>query len=268
VSPLRLLISDVDGTLVTPDKELTPATIAAVAALGDAGVLFAVTSGRPPRGLAMLIEPLQITTPVCAFNGGVVATPQMEILIEHAIDPTLVPTILAALGESGIDPWLFQGTDWFVRDLHGPHVEREIHACQFSPEERESLDGLVRDVAKLVGVHDDPVRIAAAHELITARVGDTVSASSSQPYYLDVTHRDANKGWVVDYFVRTLEINHDEIAVIGDAANDVLMFNRAGTAIAMGNATPEVRAAAAHTTASNSEDGFARAVTEVVLTHV
>ena len=72
---IRLLLADVDGTLVTPEKMLTQRTVDAVHALHAAGVLFAITSGRPPRGMSMLVEPLGITTPIAAFNGGLWSSP-------------------------------------------------------------------------------------------------------------------------------------------------------------------------------------------------
>ena len=70
---IRLLLADIDGTLVTQDKVLTSQAIAAVAKLRQAGIMFAVTSGRPPRGMSMLIEPLELSTPIAAFNGGLFA---------------------------------------------------------------------------------------------------------------------------------------------------------------------------------------------------
>ena len=69
-----LLLSDVDGTLVTKDKALTARSVEAVRALHEAGIHFAVTSGRPPRGMEMLVEPLALATPIAAFNGGLVAS--------------------------------------------------------------------------------------------------------------------------------------------------------------------------------------------------
>ena len=84
---IRLLLADVDGTLVTRDKVLTDRAIAAVGKLRQAGILFAVTSGRPPRGMSMVIEPLGITTPIAAFNGGLFARPDMSV-IEERSSPT------------------------------------------------------------------------------------------------------------------------------------------------------------------------------------
>ncbi len=83
--PIRLFLADVDGTLVTQDKVLTDRAIAAVAKLKQAGILFAITSGRPPRGMSMLIEPLQLTTPIAAFNGGVFIRPDMSVIEQQTI---------------------------------------------------------------------------------------------------------------------------------------------------------------------------------------
>ena len=91
---IRLLLSDVDGTLVKMDKTLTERSIEAVRALHDAGIHFAVTSGRPPRGMSMLVEPLALKTPLAAFNGGLVVEPDMDVVEQHVVPDELVaPTI-------------------------------------------------------------------------------------------------------------------------------------------------------------------------------
>src|ERR1700716_1487527 len=84
-SKISLVLADVDGTLVTVDKVLTPRARAAVKALHGAGVAFAITSGRPPRGMAMLIDPLALRTPMAGFNGGIFVRPDMTIMEEHVL---------------------------------------------------------------------------------------------------------------------------------------------------------------------------------------
>ena len=96
-SPIRLVVSDVDGTLVTSDKVLTNATVAAVRKLGASGIHFAITSGRPPKGMAMLVQPLWLSTPIGGFNGGLLVDPAMEVLEERRIPDDLVAGIVAAL---------------------------------------------------------------------------------------------------------------------------------------------------------------------------
>jgi len=90
-----------------------------------------------------------------------------------------------------------------------------------------------------------------------------VSAARSQPYYLDVTHPDANKGYVVSRLSNMLGIPTDQIATIGDMPNDVAMFENSGLSIAMGQANDEVKSAA--TCTSSEEEGFATAVERYVL---
>jgi len=262
---IRLLLADVDGTLVTQDKVLTDRAIAAVGKLKQAGILFAVTSGRPPRGMSMLIEPLGITTPVAAFNGGLFVRPDMSVIEQRVIPDDVTPLVIEVLGSHGMDVWVYRGADWFVQDPNGPHVARESWTVKFGPTPIASFAPVSDHVAKVVGVSDDYDAVQRAVDAIRERFGNHVSAAKSQPYYGDVTHPDANKGCVARYFSQTYRIRTAEIATIGDAANDVLMFAHSGLSIAMGNASPEVQRAARRVTASNEDEGFANAVERFVL---
>jgi Cof subfamily protein (haloacid dehalogenase superfamily) len=262
---VRLMLADVDGTLVTPEKALTQRAVDAVRSLGKAGILFAVTSGRPPRGMAMLIEPLDITTPIAAFNGGVLVDRDMSVIEQRVLPEQLVRPAADLIGSFGLDVWLYRGSDWYVPDPNGSHVARESATVQFQPEVMTSLDGLTSDVAKLVGVSDDADAVARATSAVHDRFGDHVSAARSQAYYLDVTHPDANKGAVARYLSHRYNISPDNIATIGDMPNDVLMFAHSGLSIAMGNATLEVQRSARRVTTSNSDEGFANAVDRFVL---
>jgi Cof subfamily protein (haloacid dehalogenase superfamily) len=262
---VRLLLADVDGTLVTPEKELTEAAIAAVKELAEAGVLFALTSGRPPRGMAMLIAPLRICTPVAAFNGGELVDPEdMTVIEQHTIPDRLLGPVVELLRHHSLDAWVYQGSDWYVQDPDGSHGAREAATVQFEPTVRADYEGL-RDVVKIVGVSDDHAAVARAATAAHDRFGDRVSAARSQPYYVDVTHPSANKGSVVEYLSRRYEIPVSRIATIGDMPNDVLMFAKSGLSIAMGNADREVQRAARRVTGPNDGDGFAEAVRRFVL---
>ncbi len=263
--PIDLVLADVDGTLVTNDKVLTPAAIEAVHELGRAGIAFAVTSGRPPRGMAMLVEPLQLTTPIAAFNGGLLVKPDMSVLEQRVVPEAIVRPALELLGSFGLVSWIYRGADWFVLDPKGPHVDRESWTVKFDPTVVSSFDHLTSDVAKIVGVSDDRHAMDAATAATQERFGDHVSAAQSQPYYLDITHPDANKGSVVKMLSARLRVSPERIATIGDMPNDVLMFARSGLSIAMGNADPQVQRAARRVTASNEDEGFARAMDRFVL---
>jgi Cof subfamily protein (haloacid dehalogenase superfamily) len=261
----RLVVSDVDGTLVTSDKVLTDASIEAVARLRASGIDFAVTSGRPPRGMSMLFEPLDVTAPVGGFNGALLVEPSMQVLEERALSAALVTPIMATLSDFGLDVWLYQGVEWLVLDLDGDHVQREAFTVQFEPTRVTNLAGRTDGVVKIVGVSDDAASIDAATTAVRSAFGADVSATTSQPYYLDVTHPLANKGMVVRYLSTTLGIPLEQIATIGDGPNDALMFAQTGLSIAMGNAAPDVQRAADVITSSNDDDGFAAAIEQYVL---
>ncbi len=262
---IRLVLSDVDGTLVTPEKELTDASIEAVRRLGKAGILFALTSGRPPRGMAMYVEPLRLSTPVAAFNGGMLVNPDMTVIEQHAIPGELVAETIALLESFALGVWVYRGADWLVRDPRGPHVERESFTVQFAPTPVDSYEGMLDGVAKIVGVSDDHDAVARAAAAAAERFGDSVSASRSQPYYVDVTHPLANKGSVVRWLAAHYGISSEEIATIGDMPNDVLMFAHSGLSIAMGNADREVQRAARRIAGANDREGFAGAIERFVL---
>jgi Cof subfamily protein (haloacid dehalogenase superfamily) len=259
------LLSDVDGTLVRRDKSLSARSIDAVRALHDEGILFAVTSGRPPRGMTMLVEPLSLQTPLAAFNGGLMIEADMNVLEEHVVPGHVVPPTIDLLESFDLSVWVYRGADWFIRDPEGPHVEREAHTVQFAPTVVASFEGVESDVAKIVGVSDDYDTVEAAASAAREELGEHISASRSQPYYLDVTHPQANKGAVVTFLSERYGITADAIATIGDMPNDVLMFAHSGLSIAMGNAHREVQRAARYVTTANDDDGFANAVERFIL---
>jgi Cof subfamily protein (haloacid dehalogenase superfamily) len=265
-TPIRMLIADVDGTLVTQEKVLTKRAAEAVLSLRDAGVEFSVTSGRPPRGMAMLIEPLKLTQPLAAFNGGVLIKPDLTTVVDQKFFPAGVPEkVIEAIENHDLDVWLYTDTGWFVRDANAAHVAREQWTVKFPPTVVKNFDGLLGRVAKVVGVSDDLERVAKCEKDVQQAGGTHISAARSQPYYLDVTHPQANKGGVVLAMSKLLNIPAEAIATIGDMPNDVLMFEKSGVSIAMGNASPEVQGSATYVTSSNEEEGFANAIEKFVL---
>jgi Cof subfamily protein (haloacid dehalogenase superfamily) len=263
---IRLVISDVDGTLVTQGKALTPEAVAAARELNSAGITLAITSGRPPRGMQMLVEPLRLENQIAGFNGGVFVYPDMRVATTHLLPPDEAKEAVRLILAADLDAWLYTTEDWLVRDKYGAHVAREAMTVGFDAKvTRRFADEHFERAVKVVGVSDDYANVARCEKTVQMALGARASASRSQPYYLDVTHPLANKGEVVTTLSKLLEIEPAEIATIGDGANDVLMFARSGFSIAMGNASDEVKAKAASVTASNEEEGFAKAMRDLVL---
>ena len=266
VEMIKLLIADVDGTLLNRQKVLTARACEAVARLRAAGIEFGVTSGRPPRGMAKLVEPLKLTAPMAAFNGGVYVTPDLKtVLVQRTIAPNVAKQVLAYLLQSGLDVWVYRGADWFLRRPDAPHVARESSNVGFDPTVIQDLDGVLDEAIKIVGISDDRPLVARCEAELGARLAAYASVARSQPYYLDITHPEANKGMVVRVASRILQIPIEQIATIGDMPNDVHMLSIAGLSIAMGNASAEVQQSARHVTTSNEEEGFAHAVETFIL---
>lgn len=262
---IRLVIADVDGTLVTQDKVLTPRSIEAVKHLREAGIAFSITSGRPPLGMKMLIDPLALSEPIAAFNGGVLVRPDLSVMTQSFVPAEIAGKIIATIVRHGLDVWVYTGRDWLVRDANAPHVAREQWTVKFAPKVVPDFDSYLDQVAKIVGVSDDYAAVARCEADVHHDCGNHASAARSQPYYLDVTHTDANKGHVVAVLSQVLSIPPAQIATIGDMQNDVLMFEKSGLSIAMGNADAEVQRQARFVTSSNEEEGFANAMETFVL---
>ena len=256
---IKLLLADVDGTLVDSKKRITPRACRAISRLREAGIGFAVTSGRPPRGMKMIADAVDLTAPIAAFNGGTLVAPDTFAVIESfTLERETAERVIAALGKHGLDAWVYAGLDWYLRDLSAAHREKEEHTVQFPPTVVTDFSAaLARGVSKIVGVSDDLDLVARTEKAIqeefagamstkqsnperehdaAAPASPSVSAARSQPYYLDVTHPMANKGSGGGHAGENQGITATQIATIGDMPNDVLMFVKSGFSIAMGQA--------------------------------
>jgi Cof subfamily protein (haloacid dehalogenase superfamily) len=263
---IRLLLADVDGTLVTKEKVLTEATKAAAAELHSVGIVLAITSGRPPRGMSMLIQALNLQGAIAGFNGGVLVNPDLSVIESHTLDLAAATQALELMLAHGLDAWIYTPNDWLIRDRSAPHVARETSTVKFDAKVVTSFTGEhLAQAVKIVGVSDDLNLVADCETMVRRELGKGVSAARSQPYYLDVTHPKANKGNVVTTLSKFFDVRPDQIATIGDMPNDVFMFRKSGFSIAMGNASDEVKSQASAVTDSNENEGFAKAVRKFVL---
>lgn len=265
MAEIKLLLADVDGTLVTKEKVLTPRAVGAVQALRKAGVKFAITSGRPPMGMQMLIEPLGIDTPVAGFNGGMWVNPDLSQIEARTLPRATAESAVSMLLDAGLDVWVYSGEDWLIHNESAPHVAREQFTVKFPPKITKDFSAALGKAVKIVGVSDDLPLVEKTELHLQQALGDHASAARSQPYYIDVTHPEANKGFVVGYLAKHFDLPASSIATIGDQPNDTLMFRKGGVSIAMGNASEDVQKQATHVTTSSEEEGFANAVDKFVL---
>ena len=265
MSPPRLLVSDVDGTLVDKQKRLTPATVDAVKRLEAAGVRFTIISARPRSGMMPIADALGIDGPMAAFNGGLVFHRDGTVDSHDTIDETTARGAIDLIGDLQVDLWVFADDRWHSSTDRGVHVEHERIAANQSPVLDADMTELLDRADKITFVSDTPETLKELHARIDARYAGRATVAQSQTYYLDITALEANKGDGVTALAAAAGVPLDATVAIGDQANDLPMLSRAGMAIAMGNAPPPVQAAAAHVTTANDTDGVAHAIDTLIL---
>ena len=264
MSRIALVVSDVDGTLVTREKVLTDGTKDAVRRLGDAGIGFTIVSSRPTVGMRFLIEPLAITLPVGSFNGSAIVDPQLKPIEQHLIPSATAQTSLDVLNEFGVDAWLFTNDRWLTRNGDGEYVPNETRAIRADPTVVADFSPYLNDACKIVGASSDAALLLRCEAAMQETLGGRATAVRSQSYYLDVTPPGRDKGTFVQAMAKRLGIPTGAVATIGDMENDLAMFRASGLSFAMGNAADDIKKMATHVTASNEDEGFAKAV-EIIL---
>ena len=262
-SPIALVISDIDGTLITSNHEVTDSTKAAAAKLYERGIELSLASSRPPRSITPLADALKLRGPFAAFNGALVVKRNGEVLARSVISVETIARVKAVADHFTLAVWLYDDLDWWApwRDAF---VDREEHTSGFSPRIDGYAERTTRDANKLTVV-GKPELVAQAEERLLSELSNDVSASRSKPRFLDVTAYGIHKGTVVVRLAALINIPTERVAVIGDGLNDVEMFRQAGTSIAMGQAVDEVQEAANYVTTSNDDEGWARGIEQFVL---
>ena len=264
-SRISLLVSDIDGTLINGNKELTPATLAAAAKLRDAGVRLCLVSSRSVRGMQMYLQQIGNDTPSAGLNGGEIVDASGEVLELQSLDAEAARLTVETLTTHHVDAWAFTGREWLIRDIAGPYVPRERRAVQFEPTVVASFEPYIDRIGKIMGATNDYPLLERMEVEIQTMLGDRVSSHRSSPWYLDVTHPKANKGRAAHRLAALLGVDPSEVACIGDMDNDISMLSTSALSIAMGNAPPQVVDAAHFVTATNEQDGWAEAVETLIL---
>lgn len=261
---IRLLVSDIDGTLVRHDKSLSEAVVAAALRVQRAGVPMSLISARPPSGMLWIAERLGLAGPIGAFNGGTIVRPDGGLVSADRLDPAVAALALALVDRPGVTPWLFADGAWYAKGTSA-HDPSERLSANVEVAMVTDLTGLLARVDKLVGVSEDHELLVRLEAEMVGALGQRATIARSQPYYLDVTAPRGNKGDGVAALAAAYGVPLDAVAVFGDQRNDLAMFARAGLSVAMGQAPDAVRAAATHVARSNEEDGVADAIARFVL---
>lgn len=261
---IRLLVSDIDGTLVRDDKTLSDANRDAIRALRADGVAVSLISARPPSGILGLAGTLGLTGPLAAFNGGTLFDPDGTIRVAHRLEAADAAAALRLIQRCGAIAWVFADGAWFVTRLDSRHLPRERRAACLEPSVRTDFTALAGQIDKIVAVSDDAALLAQIETQGIESIGARATIARSHACYLDITHRSANKGDGLAALAAAFAVDLGEVAALGDMTNDLPMFARAALSVAMGQAPAEVRAAVDATAATNERDGVADAITRFI----
>lgn len=262
---IKLLVSDIDGTLITDDKKITPEALVAVQKLKEAGIHLCLVSSRPPQGIQMFFKDLNIVTPFAALNGGEIIGNDGSVASSMAMNTQDADEVCELLQKNDVKAWLFGGFDWVVFDMNDPFISHEKAVVGGNPEIIDHVSQYKNRIVKIEGVSSNTALLDELADKINQEYPDTVKALRSSDHYLDITHPKANKGFAAIELGKQYGIDISEIACIGDMDNDIPMLEIAGLAIAMGQSSERVYRHAHFQTKSNEENGWAYAVENFIL---
>lgn len=265
---IKLIVSDIDGTLVRKDKSLSDGNIAAIHRAVEAGIKVTLISARPPSGMMWIAEKLGLPGPFGAFNGGTLFLADGAVTERHRIAEDVAKAVLDKLKQEPVTPWLFADGEWLTPTTDPVHTPREVASAGVDPVVTSEVGDRVSRADKIVAVSDDEALLDRIEAEVRDMIGDRATIARSQTYYLDITAPLANKGDGIAALAKVYGVDLEECVALGDQFNDVPMFERAGFSVAMGQGPEKVRTAAKEVAKSNDEDGVADAIDRFVLPKV
>ena len=260
----RLLVIDVDGTLLTTDYRLTAVTRRSVQQVSDQGVQVVLASARSPRALHPLMEELSITGLAICYTGALTCriSPDphapSEAVTEQRISLSSAHMVLHNGLERGLSIGWYCGDEWYIRSWDAA-LERESRLTGATPIVEPDLAHMTEAPHKLLAIAGEPAVFPELSRLASTLPPDC-RGQFSLDNYLEITHRDVDKATALLAMGQQLGITPANMVAIGDGENDQAMLRLVGLGIAMGNASPEVQAAADWVTDTNNRDGVALAI--------
>lgn len=262
---VRLVVSDMDGTILTPHKELAPSTLQAVKALQEAGITLCLASARPPASMLPYVRKLGLASQNAGFNGGIIFAPDGTFSVNRVLPRDAVKIMCDMLHVHKVETWLLTGEEWLVKDAATPFVGHERRHTGLVPRQVDNLYDHFEGVGKVMGISTDYDLVERMETEIGVMLKGEASVRRSNESMLDITPVLANKGEALRALSDLYGVRPEETACIGDAPNDLSMFAVSGLSIAMGQATDDIKANAQFVTDTNERNGWASAVSRFIL---
>ena len=269
----KLLVLDVDGTLLNDAKEISKRTLASLLKVQQMGIRVALASGRPTYGLMPLAKTLELGNYggfIISYNGGQIITAQNgEILFERRINPEMLPYLEKKARKNNFAIFTYHDDTILTDSSDNEHVRAEANLNNLKIIQEEEFSTAI-DFApcKCILVSNDEEALKDLEEHWKKRLDGTLDVFCSEPYFLEVVPCGIDKANTLGVLLSYLNIAREEVIAIGDGVCDVNMLQVAGLGIAMGHAQDSVKVCADYVTASNEEDGVAQSVEKLILAEV
>lgn len=259
---IKMVVSDLDGTLLNSHHEVTEKTKEAIHYLRQLGIHFTIATGRPDQLVKEYVGELDINDPVIMYNGSVIGHPfQKERILEHVLPKDRVNEIFEFCEQEEIICMPY--TKEMIISRPNYRVDYFLERNQSLPEAYQAIFKDIRDVKDIVSLPIHKILLIENDELKHRRITDKFSkyhdmtVVSSQKGFIDINPIGVNKGVALEQLAKHHNVSLDDVLVFGDQDNDVSMLEVAGHSVAMKNASQKALAAADEQTGSNDEDGVA-----------
>lgn len=269
----KLLVLDVDGTLLNDNKEISPRTLSALLKVQQMGVHIVLASGRPTCGLKPIAEKLELKNYggyVLSYNGGEIHDAQTdELIFERRIDPQMIPYLVKKAKKGNFSIFTYRGNKIYTNNPDNPHVQEE---AALNGMEIVKTDDFAAEISfsphKCMLVNDEEDVLVDLEQHWKRRLNGVLDVFQSEKYFLEVVPQFIDKANTLGVLLEKLSIDPEAVVAIGDGVCDFTMIQLAGLGIAMGNAQDSVKACAEYTTKDNNNDGVAEAVEKSVISSI
>lgn len=269
----KLLVLDVDGTLLNNAREISKRTLAALLKVQQMGVRIVLASGRPTYGLMPLAKALELGNYggfIVSYNGcQIIKAQNGEILFERRINPEMLPYIEKKARKNGFALFTYHDDTIITDSPDNEYIrnEAQLNNLKIIREDEFSI-AVDFPPCKCMLVSDDEEALIGLEEHWKKRLDGTLDTFRSEPYFLEVVPCGVDKANTLGFLLEQLDVKREEVIAIGDGVCDVTMLQLAGMGVAMGHSQDSVKVCADYVTASNEEDGVALAVEKLILSEV
>ena len=269
----KLLVLDVDGTLLNDEREISKRTLAALLKVQQMGVRIVLASGRPTYGLMPLAKTLELGNYggfVLSYNGcQIIKAQNGEILFERRINPEMLPYLEKKARKNGFAIFTYHDDTLITDSPDNEYIKNEALLNNLKIIREDEFSTAI-DFApcKCMLVSDKEKALIGLEQHWEKRLAGTLDAFRSEPYFLEVVPCGVNKANTLGALLEHLGVTREEVIAVGDGVCDVTMLQLAGMGVAMGHSQDSVKVCADYVTASNEEDGVALAVEKLILAEV